>query len=203
MTTRNVVAVAGLAMVAGGAIGCTPSKAAEPPVVKSSHAATRILNQGPTNGCSGFSVAGLLGKSNKDGLRIYALATKLDNLPGSYATHDDRGSRISDALTAAKQLHYISGFKTIKSANVAIATGKSRRLIVSLWDWPDAGEGHAMILLSIRGGVAKFQSSWGTARPEDFSSFEGVLAWDRGTLTMPVSEVRKRFLDAATVNGVS
>ena len=146
--------------------------------------AGEILNQGAIGACTGFAVAGLLGRRGADGLRIYALATRLDTFPGTYPAQDT-GSTLTAALKAARKLGYIHSFTVIGSASTALATLVTRPVAVEL---VSGKQGHALVLLGRHGDTLTLQNSWGPTNGQN------------GLDTMSVTEFTKQFIDGAYTN---
>lgn len=145
-----------------------------------------ILDQGPSNACTGFAVAGLLGGTKADALRIYQKATEIDPFPGAYPTKDT-GSTGPDAMEAAKRLGYFHGFKTVTSADRALGALKGRPLVVSL-AWPVKGVNHELVLLGRHGDTLVLKNSWGTG------------FGNHGLLYLPVPTFKKIFNDGEYVS---
>jgi hypothetical protein len=145
-----------------------------------------VMNQGGVNGCAGFAVAGLVGGTREDAIRIYTLATRIDTFAGEYPAQDT-GSSGPASMEAAKRLGYIKSYRWTKSSAKVLSELKRGPLVVGL-QWPTKGEaGHAMVLVARHGDVLTLKNSWGA----EFG--------DHGFLDMPVATFKAEFLDAAYV----
>lgn len=184
MTSK--VTLAGIILFAGiGAVACVPADAGTKPskAEVSWKPAGKILDQGETTACTGFALAGMLGKGKPVAMKIYALSTKLDTVQGTYPK-DDTGSELNAAAKAAKRLGYIQSYKVLHTANGTLKALKSSRVAVTLNNYPQHGQAHAMILLGKGGNVLTFQSSWG---PRD------------SIVHVQVDEFKSSFVEAVTV----
>lgn len=157
-----------------------------------------ILDQGSLGSCTGNATVGALGSEpfydtlpadvasslNEDAaVRVYSLATQLDEFPGTYPP-DDSGSSGLGAAKAATQLGYVSGYQHITSiaaAQTAIVAGPF--IVGTNWfssmDEP-ASDGLVTVSGTVRGGheyecfgydasadVWHFCNSWGTSWGDD------------------------------------
>ena len=189
----GALAVGALAAVVSQHHGTAePAEAAAPPAARvaapgdvSWPVAGKILDQGPFGACDGFAVSGLLGGDDTEAMRIYALATKIDEYPGSFPTKDT-GTSAPAAMRAAEKLGLIKGFKTVHSASGALDALLRRPLVVEI-KW-DSKSNHTLVLLARSGGTVTFQNSWGASYGH------------HGLLTIPVSEFKSRFLRATYVS---
>jgi hypothetical protein len=155
---------------------------------------TPVLDQGSLSSCTGNAACGVLGtepffatltsdlqiglKLDEDeAVRLYALATQLDEYPGTYPP-DDSGSSGLGAAKACQKSGLISGYQHITSVAAAqTATQKGPFIVGSDWydgmDNPD-GEGLVKATGSVRGGheyecvgydaardLWEFVNSWG------------------------------------------
>ena len=144
-----------------------------------------VLSQGRLGACTGFAVAGLLGKDGSTAIRIYTVATRIDKIKGEYPAKDT-GSTVPAAMEAAKRLGLIRGYGQTASADEALKELTRHPLVVSL-TWPFRPERHALIVLARRGDSVTLKNSWGPG------------FGDHGLFDMPVDTFKRIFNDAAYV----
>jgi hypothetical protein len=106
-----------------------------------------ILDQGALGSCTGNAVVGALGcdpfyayytmesstLSEAVALKIYSLATTLDEFPGSYPPADTGSSGLA-AAKAAQKLGYISGYRHAFNVSNALAALQAGPVITGI-DW--------------------------------------------------------------------
>lgn len=153
---------------------------------------TPILDQGNLGSCTGNATVGVLGSepyydtlpagtdlTETEAVKVYSLATQLDEFPGTYPP-DDSGSSGLGAAKAAQQLGLISGYQHITSVAAAQTAILSGPFIVGTnWltgmDSPDKN-GIVKATGTVRGGheyecfgydaaadMWHFANSWGTS----------------------------------------
>ena len=106
---------------------------------------TPILDQGNLGSCTGNATVGVLGTTpfydtvkaipldEAEAVKVYSLATQLDNVSGTYPP-DDTGSSGLGAAQAAKRLGLISGYQHITSVAAAHTAIQAGPFIVGT-DW--------------------------------------------------------------------
>ena len=125
------------------------------------------LNQGDVGSCTGNALAGALnctpfvagGKllEEADALSLYELATRLDNIPGTYPP-DDTGSSGLAVCKAAEKRGLISGYRHAFSAATALHWLSSIGPVIIGIEWfegfdtPQGPDEELVISGSVRGG---------------------------------------------------
>lgn len=125
-----------------------------------------VLNQGNLGSCTGnatthainckpLHVEGTKCLVEKNAVAIYELATKLDDIPGTYPP-DDTGSSGLSAAKAAQQLNLIKSYSHAFNMNAALAALQLAPVITGVnwyegFDNPDPG-GNVSISGQVRGG---------------------------------------------------
>jgi hypothetical protein len=182
-----------------------------------------ILDQFYTSSCTGFALANCLNTTrfvqsrparrylrHDNAIRLYSLATQLDQFPGTYEP-DDTGSSGLAVAKAGKQLGYLSGYQHAFGFDHFLASIALQPVIVGtpwydgMFTPDDAGGylrptgqmvgGHQYLILgaNLRSRYVTILNSWGPGWGVNgrarigFADFAALLA-DQGDVTVPIGK---------------
>ena len=166
-----------------------------------------IFDQGEVGSCEGNGAAGVLSTApftnrfdEAEAVKIYTLATQIDQIPGTYP-EEDTGTDTTSAWNACRQLGLVKSFANAFSLTDILTALQSGPGVVG-WDWyagfdtPD-DNGLVKPMGVIRGGhciecvgcdmearLLKFANSWGPSWGKDgyffiwFEHAEAMMATD-------------------------